>query len=816
MLFDLTASETSPLSLSEQDVAALAACGRGTILLDVAARADATLIALTGTNGRITLSLRAGRLDGEQVLGAAGLPEEAPGTGDEGGALRRVLDAEDALGLDDGRPHTIAVTVNETGTHLYADGYECFSTTLPAFLAQIGLTDVRIDPDGIATVTRLTAWDEPLSDRAVMAQSLAATPLVQFAASELSARDARRTGALATGSIRALLRTRGRGQGGTIIAASGQGGTLHLDIDAGGLSYRVLPGEDSPEDEPLIEVRAPGHWDDGNWHDVVVTSGRGAVEIHVDGYQVALAPGGAFLADIAPVTRVVVGADLDGRRLFGEAQTAMIYDAALTDAQVKRLAGAAPLPTRALFDTGYHGARSYRIPSLLTLDSGVILAGADQRVSIPNDAPNDINLVMRRSLDGGTTWEEMRTLISLPGTGALGASLIDSVLVQDRSTGRVICLVDQFPGGIGQPNATVGTGFDAQGRRVLHNRDGELFAVEPDGSVRTAAGEATDYRIVVSDDDATGARAGDVLLAGRAVGSIYLAHEQAPEGCLFQHRGSHLLMITSDDDGATWSEPLDITAQVKADWMCFLGTGPGNAIQLTAPEHAGRILAPVYYSHEAGGTGCLSCAAIYSDDGGATWTLGTSPNDGREVLGAVVSSRDLADERAGLYESVLVEGADGAVHVWARNQHPSGRVAHAVSHDGGVTWGEVDYDEQLPEIFSQPNAIAITGLERAASAGDGGGDGVTDGAKGTAGRGIVFANASRMLPFRGCGVLRLSQDDGATWPHNRVINPRHYVYQCMAQLPSGDIALLWEREWQGLFLTTVPLAWLTSSRSTIS
>ena len=387
MLFDLIASETSPLSLSEEDVAALAACERGTILLDVAARADATLIALTGTNGWITLSLRAGRLDGEQVLGAVGRPEGPSGAGSAGGIQRRVFDAEDALGLDDGRPHTIAVTVNETGTHLYADGYECFSTTLTAFLAQIGLTDVRIDPDGIAAVTRLAAWDEPLSDRAVMAQSLPATPLVQFAASELSARDARRTGALATGSIRALLRTRGRGQGGTIVAASGQGGTLYLDIDAGSLSYRVLPGEDSSETEPLIEARAPGHWDDGTWHDVVVTSGRGAVEIHVDGYQVALVPGGAFLADIAPVTRVVVGADLDGRRLFGEAQTAMIYDAALTDAQVKRLAGAAPLPTRALFDTGYHGARSYRIPSLLTLDSGVILAGADQHVSIPNDAP---------------------------------------------------------------------------------------------------------------------------------------------------------------------------------------------------------------------------------------------------------------------------------------------------------------------------------------------------------------------------------------------------------------------------------------------
>ena len=801
MLLDLTASDTSsPLSIGERDLAALAACERGTILLDVAARADATLVELTGTNGRITLSLRGGRLDGEQVLGSDGSPE----TGEQGGVERRLLDAEDALGLDDGRPHTIALTVNETGTHLYADGYECFSTTLTAFLAQIGLTGVRIDPDGIVEVTRMAAWAEPLSDRAVMAQSLAATPMVQFAASELSARDARRTGALATGAIRALFRTRGRGQAGTVIAAHGQGGTLHLDIDAGGLTYRVLPGADSPETEPLIEVRAPGHWDDGTWHDVVVTSARGAVEIHVDGYQVAHAPGSALLADIAPVTRVVVGADLDGKRLFGEAQTAMVYDAALTDAQIKRLAGAAPLPTRALFDTGYHGALSYRIPSLLTLDSGVILAGADQRVSIPNDAPNDINLVMRRSLDGGATWEEMRTLLSLPGTGALGASLIDSVLVQDRSTGRVICLVDQFPGGIGQPNAAVGTGFDAQRRRVLHNRAGELFAVGPAGAVLTDAGEPTDYRVLLSDDAATGARAGDVLLGGEAAGSIYLAYEQAPEDCLFQHRSSHLLMITSDDDGATWSEPIDITAQVKADWMCFLGTGPGNAIQLTGAEHAGRILVPVYYNHETGGTGYLSCAAIYSDDGGATWTLGTSPNDGREVLGSVVSSRDLADERASLYESVLVEGADGAVHVWARNQHPSGRVAHAVSRDGGVTWGEVDHDAQLTEIFSQPNAIAVTGANDTAGA-------VEPGS-----RSIVFANASQMLPFRGCGVMRLSHDDGATWPHNRVVNPRHYVYQCMAQLPGGDIALLWEREWQGLFLTTVPLAWLTSSRSTIS
>ena len=717
------------------------------------------------------------------------------------------LEAEDVRSLDDGRWHSAAVTVSPAGTRLYLDGYQVFCGTTTAFLKDLpGLTQAVVGQGDSPEVTAFTVHPRVLTSREVLALSKRAEPLVEVAANRLSPHDVARFADVRHGSFWLRFRVRGRMQQGALLAAGGHGREqLTVAVGPEGITYTAVSTEGERR-----EVKATGAWSDGGWHEVVVSVGHGAVELYVDGFRETHAPGEFFLAGVEGLDEIVVGQDCEGVRLSGEVQRAGLYDYALSDAQIKRLSEVEPIETDALFDRGYCGSGSYRIPSLLTLDSGVILAGADQRVSIPNDAPNDINLVMRRSLDGGATWEEMRTLLSLPGTGALGASLIDSVLVQDRSTGRVICLVDQFPGGIGQPNATVGTGFDEQGRRVLHNRAGELFAVEPDGTVVTASGEPTDYRVILGADATTGARAGDVLLDGEAAGSIYLAHEQAPEDCLFQHRGSHLLMLTSDDDGATWSEPIDITAQVKADWMCFLGTGPGNAIQLTAPEHAGRILAPVYYSHEAGGTAYLSCAAIYSDDGGTTWTLGASPNDGREVLGAVVHSRDLTDERASLYESVLVEGTDGAVHVWARNQHPSGRVAHAVSHDGGVTWGEVDYDEQLPEIFSQPNAIAITGLEGAAAAGDG------DGVKGAAGRGIVFANASRMLPFRGCGVLRLSYDDGATWPHNRVINPRHYVYQCMAQLPSGDIALLWEREWQGLFLTTVPLAWLTSSHSTIS
>ncbi len=143
---------------------------------------------------------------------------------------------------------------------------------------------------------------------------------------------------------------------------------------------------------------------------------------------------------------------------------------------------------------------------------------------------------------------------------------------------------------------------------MLHNRAGELFAVEPDGSVVAEIGETTDYRIILSGDDAAGTRAGDV--SGRLqAGSIYLAHEHAPEDCLF-HRGSHLLMLTLPTATAPpGPSRSDITAhQGRLDVP--LGTGPGNAIQLTAPEH--RRTPHLSTTATRPATAYLSCAAIYS------------------------------------------------------------------------------------------------------------------------------------------------------------------------------------------------------------
>lgn len=60
---------------------------------------------------------------------------------------------------------------------------------------------------------------------------------------------------------------------------------------------------------------------------------------------------------------------------------------------------------------------------------------------------------------------------------------------------------------------------------------------------------------------------------------------------------SYLSLIYSDDDGVTWSDPVDLNKEVKSDWMKFLGTGPGRGIQIKNGQHAGRLVFPVYLTN---------------------------------------------------------------------------------------------------------------------------------------------------------------------------------------------------------------------------
>ena len=686
-----------------------------------------------------------------------------------------VLDVEDTYGVQLGGVHDLHVTFGDFGTRIYVDGYQafaCATNICPSKYARKGMF-VCADEPGMR-VERVECFAQAWTSERIQRNVPIPQPDIEFAAAYVAGKDIVALRAMKTGTVHAQFRVRGLGQFGTIVAArTAEGQVLDVSIDDDGFVYRVLANGE------WCEYRAFGSWNDGGWHDLVVRAFRGAIDIYVDGNMEIHQPGQVFFADYPDLRHVSIGEDSFGVRLCGEVRSGGIYAYPLMDGQIRKLSDVPPTTDTALFDKGYEGSASYRIPSLAVTPSGVTIAGADRRVVISNDAPNEIHFVIRRSLDGGQTWLPLQTVIAFPGSGLDGACVIDSCMVCDRETGRVSVLVDHFPGGRGFANVQRGIGLDEQGRLILHDSKGLEYLLRSDGIVTSRDGDATSYRV---DDD------GNVTCGGAPAGNIYLKEGADPCESLLTARTSYVVEVHSDDDGETWSNPRHINHMIKEPWMGFLGTSPGNGIQLSEGEHRGRLLVPYYCTgtspkFNAGG-------ALISDDGGRTWRRGKAINEGRTVNGEVVDEQDVHDDDATTHESVFVERADGDVLCLFRNQHHLGRVGKAVSHDGGETWDTVEFDPMLPDIFSQPNAVTVPAGER-----------------GCASDRIIFANASLMRPYRGCGVLRLSEDGGRTWKRNRCFNPYHYVYQCMSVLPDGAIGLLWERETAGVYFTRLPLSW---------
>ena len=87
---------------------------------------------------------------------------------------------------------------------------------------------------------------------------------------------------------------------------------------------------------------------------------------------------------------------------------------------------------------------------------------------------------------------------------------------------------------------------------------------------------------------------------------------------------AHCFYMRSDDDGLTFSKPVDITPAFEKfrpeyAWT-VLATGPNHGIQLKN----GRLVVPVWLSTGTGGNGHRPSvtSVIYSDDHGAAWQRG--------------------------------------------------------------------------------------------------------------------------------------------------------------------------------------------------
>ena len=221
----------------------------------------------------------------------------------------------------------------------------------------------------------------------------------------------------------------------------------------------------------------------------------------------------------------------------------------------------------------------------------------------------------------------------------------------------------------------------------------------------------------------------------------------------------------SDDNGQTWSEPLDLTAVARdlgdPAWRASV-PGPGGAIQ----TRTGRLVVPMWKAPYA-------VFAIFSDDHGRTWERG-----------------QFVPGKQGGDENQVVELATGHILMDIRqNSGPNRWLAE--SADGGKTWSE-----PRPGIAVTPVACAI---ER-----------YTFQAAGQDRHRLLWSGPKG--PDRRRLVIRASDDEGRTFASERLIAEDFAAYSDLTVLKDGTVGVLWERGvergYQCLSFTRFNRAWL--------
>jgi sialidase-1 len=226
-------------------------------------------------------------------------------------------------------------------------------------------------------------------------------------------------------------------------------------------------------------------------------------------------------------------------------------------------------------------------------------------------------------------------------------------------------------------------------------------------------------------------------------------------------------VANSSDDGATWSKPVEITRDVKKPEWTWYATGPGVGIQLTG----GRLVVPC--DNKVARTKARQSHVIYSDDRGKTWKLGG-------VVGPNCN------------ECQVVERADGSLLLNMRSYQANNRRMVAVSKDGGETWTKPAEDPALVEPVCQASLVRLPGKKAR----------------------LLFSNPASTR--REKMTVRLSDDGGKTWPVSRELHAGPAAYSCLAVLPDGTLACLYERgdkkPYETITLARFSLGWLTGGK----
>lgn len=317
----------------------------------------------------------------------------------------------------------------------------------------------------------------------------------------------------------------------------------------------------------------------------------------------------------------------------------------------------------------------YRIPSMVTLDDGTVVAAADARWDGGMDGGGN-DVITARSTDNGDTWSY--TWAGYYGDNGnvfnkASTSYCDSNIATDGK--NLYMLSTFFASGVAingtsanaQPSKD--TGLDSQGRLLLARNGGDydyyVGAVGADG-----------YASIYRTSDST------VVSGYKVNGEFELFKHDAYVGCVwysnceFQAKKcQYLFFRTSTDGGKTWSAPSLVNARKSGEK--FLGAGPGRAIV----TDDGTICMPVYvYGDNAWGSGDASQATsfIYSKDQGKTWSRTATFTNTSSFGGSGWSS-----------EAQLVDLGNGVVRCFYRNGKKKIMYCDATWTGSLYRWGDV-------------------------------------------------------------------------------------------------------------------------------
>lgn len=555
----------------------------------------------------------------------------------------------------------------------------------------------------------------------------------------------------------------------------------------------------------------------GQWNSVTFTVERpdpnketGQVRLYVNGVLSRTSPvSGKFLSDMPDLTDLQIGKTRRGSDLrWGSDLTVRnlsIYNRALSQEEVGERSqlfkrqplqlepapGAEISDKKDVFESGHSGQpnadgiASYRIPALLKTDKGTLIAAADERRLHASDW-GDIGMVVRRSEDGGKTWGDRIHIANLrdnpnPERADQASPVtIDQVLVQDPKTKRIFSIYDMFPEGRGifgmsEQKETMYQTIDGKTYQVLY-REGEqgLYTIREHGHVYAPDGTKTEYRVVVEPVKPKYEDKGDLYQGENLLGNVYFTSNKTSPFRVA--KDNYLWLSYSDDDGKTWSAPRDITPMVKADWMKFLGVGPGTGTVLRTGPHAGRIIVPTYSTNFVSHlSGSQSSRVIYSDDHGETWHMGEAVNDNLPIEDGTLHSSTMDDYWYQNTEASAVQLDNGQVKLFMRGLF--GQLQVATSYDGGQTWAkQLDYYQDVHDSYVQLAAISThhQGQEY-----------------------IVLSNANGEGNSRSEGTIRLARvesDGSLTWLHHRLIQPGSYAYNSLQEVSPGVYGILYEHK----------------------